>query len=370
MKRATTIFVCILIMLTTVVSVSAASDPDIHKLQSIGQPHTYVGAAAATAPVSDGIINKGEYSDSVIELVPGTEWCVISDSASSNYTNVEWFKYYLTYDAERIYVAAQLKDTAFVSNADGTKSDCLMVNIGFDQRPEAPCQFNRYRFDIYETKVDMTEFRRKADAIDTWEYTSKQFNVDEYVTSYFMGYDQSTQVVTVELSFKYAAILQSYGVTSLSEAAAFFYPVYSTYGPSAAGATDSVFQGYIWYYSAEAAKTQAVIENKMWYLYSSSIKWIAPVVHFSEKPLEVDTTASADTTTAAPKVTTAAPVTDAPKVTTASLDTTTSVPTTVATTTAAIPEKSSCGSSVTLSVAVVAILSCAGTVVALKKKED
>ena len=289
----------------------------------------------------------------------------VFDEGAGAYWDTEWSKFYINYDAENIYFGYEAKDTNFIVGKERICHMLSMWDVGTTAGSVGRMNFLCKTRETGLLDIEMQNFRKAEDG--SWNWAEKLDAATFYNEGSF-SYDETTQILTIEISVKLNAIKEWWGNTlDLEETRMYWAPYARYYGELAQGSGDVVCQGILWCY----LKGEADPNIKMNFLldYPEISYWGGPhffphIVHFCEKPAE---TTPAPTTTAEP--TTPAPTTTkaptAAKTTTAAAgDATTAAP--AAATTAA---KGGCGSTVALSaLALVPMLGAA--VVFGKKRED
>ncbi len=131
MKKIISLVLSVIMLMSLLATCISAANYDIYELEDYGQMHYYL-VPAATAPVSDGVINEGEYGQ--YGLAEEGMKTILDDYDTRFFrngacTNLEYFDIYMNYDAQNIYFAARVRD-----KVTSPWADCLwlVLKIGND----------------------------------------------------------------------------------------------------------------------------------------------------------------------------------------------------------------------------------------------
>ena len=378
MKKLLAIALCLIMVAAVAVSTISADDTkliDMRELEQYGQLHFYLDKIEPSKKptVTDATVSEGEYS-TVYEYSPKSDSKIVamSDSKTGNYTDTEWVKLYMSNDGEYLYVAVETKDKVF------SVKDEIYINIGGRDGGRTIEGVTRCRYDFYGDTSNgiLVNDDVKTRANPGWKNddgswgTPNPVTFNDHVGDRSLGYNQTTQVATLEVAFKIQPILDYWNNTNdIEDARLYLFLIHLMRGDSGEGKNDGPTneQGYLWFYFNALSDPNIKMNFILDYPECSYwMDWEPYIVHFCEKPAEttVAPTTTAEPTTAAPTTTKAATT----KTVTAVAATTVADATTVAATTAAEATKG-CGSTVALTtLALVPMLGAA--VVFGKKKED
>ena len=385
MKKALALILCLIMVAALAVSAISADETkviDSRELQEYGQLHFWLGDPAtgtAIPNVEDGKVSENEYQASFEATVESANetglnrWSDHDKDASGNlygkYWDNEWAKFYVSYDEETIYFGYETKDKNFVAGKERVVHMISMWDVG--TTPGAVGRINFWGDAMEDGTVNLKiqNFRKAEDGGWNW---SEKLAVEDYCKAASCSYNESTQILSIEMSIDLVKVKEWWGNDlDLEDVRMYWAPYGAFYGESVEGAGDTVCQGLLWCY----LKGEADTNIKLGFLldYPEITYWGGPmffphIVHFCEEP---EPTTPAPTTTAAPTTTpeptTAAPTTAKP--TTAAPTTAAPTDAPVATTTAAPKDEGGCGGTIALSaLALVPMLGAA--VVFGKKKED
>ena len=378
MKKALALILCLIMVAAVAVSTISADETkliDARELEEYGQKHFWLGAPAtgtAIPDVTDAKISANEYKDSFTATVQeaqetGLSRWADSDAGAGAYWDTEWSKFYINYDAENIYFGYEAKDTNFIVGKERICHMLSMWDLG-----TTPAAVGRINF-LCKTRetglldIEMQNFRKAEDGGWNW---SEKLEAATFYNEGSFSYDETTQILTIEISVKLNAIKEWWGnELDLEETRMYWAPYARYYGESVEGAGDTVCQGILWCYLKGEADPNIKMNFVLDYpdiSYYGNPMFFPHVVHFCEKPVE---TTVAPTTTAEATTTVAATTTAAATTKAATTVAATTVADATAAATTAAEAKKGCGSTVALSaLALVPMLGAA--VVFGKKRED
>ena len=373
MKKVLALVLCLIMVAAVAVSTISADEAaliDHRDVRAYGnQNHIYLGnepVSGTKVPTIDGTVAEGEYTANwqFSKEDVATYTAVWDSIKSQNYMDNEWVKTYISYGDDTLYVALVTKDPVYVVDKDGFGL-CLNLKDG----GATTDAISRLCFDIDQAadgspKIGCRYFHKQPDG--SWNNPAGDAGT-QFIKDIAVTYDETTSLLTAEVSFSISAQLEHWGnENEVKDAILSVVPFTYMYGPSIAGGDDTVSQGNLWSYYTGADNAEIKMNFTLDYPEISYwVGWFANIVHFCDKPVE---TTAAPTTTAEP--TTAAPTTTAAATTKAAttVAATTVADATAAATTAAEATKG-CKSTVALSaLALVPMLGAA--VVFGKKRED
>ena len=111
MKKALALILCVLMMASCMVfssSAAPAAGYDFRQLAIKEAPNTYLKTYVATAPVIDGVVNEGEYTET-LTFTPDTDATLTLDLGSIGMTE---FVTNYAHDANYVYVGVEMTTTA------------------------------------------------------------------------------------------------------------------------------------------------------------------------------------------------------------------------------------------------------------------
>ena len=392
MKKALALVLCLIMVAAMAVSTISADETkliDSRELQAYGQLHFYLGdpASGSSIPdVTDGEVGEGEYQASYEAKIdptgadPLTLWSDHEKAADGTsygkYWDNEWFKYYVSYDEETLYLGYETKDSNFVAGKERIVHMVSLWDVG--TTPGAVGRINYWCEPAADGSVTMKmqNFRKAEDGGWNWD---EKLDPTVFFKEASYSYDTATEVLTIEMSADLIQLKEWWGNDlDLEDARMYWAPYSGCYGESVEGAGDVVMQGALWSYLRGDADSN--IKMNFILDYPDISYWGGPmffphVVHFCEKPAETTPPPTTTVITTKPVTTTKPVVTTDPadKTTKAPDATTTEAPATQAPTQApaatTAAEEGGCGGTIALSaLALVPMLGAA--VVIGKKKED
>ena len=381
MKKILAIALCLIMVGAIAVSAVSAYDPDklidSRELQEYGQAHFYLGDPATGAAIpnsEDATVSEGEYVES-FEYKKDDRLAYWADFTApfGNYLDNEWFKMYYSYDEENIYFAYETKDKNWVPNKDG-----VVWALSFEDNGTTVSAISRLMWEFFPgaepgdkvvngVRINPRVAVKNQDG--SWA-SGVTNNYEDYVNKVSGGYNEETQILTVEVAIDIDN-LKTFWQNELDLEEARLYVMNFSYcrGESVEGAGDEGLQGIMWFYLSGDSRLPSEVRMRFTVDYPEISYWGGPmyfpnIVHFCEKPAETTPPPTSATTTTATQKITMPPV---PATTTAApTDAPTDAPKADATTAA---KEKGCGSTVALSA--LAILPMLGAAVVFgKKKED
>jgi len=220
----TVILLALMVVTTFAEDVKYKIDPRF--LEEYGQKTYIVGEPIATAPIIDGSVKANEYSIKE-ETTLDTGYTEQTGSNTGAEWSIEWAKYYVAYDDECLYLAAEVHDpdhTTYGQWADNVKRGdqfCFALG-GMWQEPASATwdpitsMASRLEFRFFdgntEEKKAETGFedffeiqdmeRDFMGAVVTGEY----YDVSDFTKAHNVVYDETTQVCTYEVAIKWDAL--------------------------------------------------------------------------------------------------------------------------------------------------------------------
>ena len=377
MKKLLAIALCLIMVAAVAVSTISANDTkliDMRELEEYGQLHFYLDKIEPSKKptVTDAKVNEGEYA-TVFEYSPKSDSKIVSmsDSKTGNYTDTEWVKLYMSNDGEYLYMAVETKDKVF------SAKDEIYINIGARDGGRTIEGVTRCRYDFYGDTSNgiLVNDKVLTRANPGWKNddgswgTPNPVTFNDHVGDRSLGYDQTTQIATLEVAFKIQPILDYWNNTNeIEDARLYLFLIHLMRGDSGSGKNDGPAneQGYLWFYFNALSDPNIKMNFILDYPECSYwMDWEPYIVHFCEKP--------ATTTTVAPTTVATTTIAATTKTNTTKAQTTTAAATTAApaATTAeatAVATTKGCGSTVALTA--IALVPMLGAAVVFGKKRE
>ena len=205
---------CVMLVLGMAVAVSAEGEKlDARFLEDKGQQIFCLGDEIATAPVIDGSIQEGEYT---VKVETTMDEYGKFNAATGGTWAVEWANYYLAYDAECLYLAAEVYDPdhvpfgTFESNYKRGDQFCMylggMKNMGDPEGIGSCLAFRFFDGNREGSQVEGEDwFECQDNELDFFgSYVSGEYyDVNSATKARKVDHSDETNVTTYEVAVKW-----------------------------------------------------------------------------------------------------------------------------------------------------------------------
>ncbi len=220
MKKILSIALCAVMLFSVMLAPVYAADEhiDARFLTDYGQT-VYFMEATTTAPIIDAAVQEGEYAVKV-ETTFDKDYDTVNDSTQGGTWGLEWANYYLSWDEECLYIAAEILDNtptqyAQWSNVKRADQFCFALGGMIDTpAPEGIASYLAFRFFDGNSEENIAA----GGAADHFEIqdVEKDFmfanvsgamlDISTYSKDHLVNHDPATKVTTYEVALNWAAI--------------------------------------------------------------------------------------------------------------------------------------------------------------------
>ena len=211
MKKVISLMLCVMLVIG-VMSI-AVSALDARFLEEKGQKVFCLGDEITTAPVIDGTIQAGEYTEKVETTMD--EYGMFNAQTGGTWA-VEWVNYYLAYDAECLYLAAEVYDPdhvpfgTFASNFKRGDQFCMylggMKKTGDPEGIASRLAFRFFDGNLPESGVEGEDWfecqDNEVDFFGEW-VSGEYYDVNAATKARKVDHNATTNVTTYEVAVKW-----------------------------------------------------------------------------------------------------------------------------------------------------------------------
>ncbi len=205
--------ICVMLVLSMAVAVSAEDKLDARFLEDKGQQIFCLGDEIATAPIIDGAIQENEYT---VKVETTMDQYGRFNAPTGGTWAVEWVNYYLAYDAECLYLAAEVYDPdhvpfgTFEANRKRGDQFCMylggMKNTGDPEGIASTLAFRFFDGNLPDTGVEGEDWFECQDeekdffgSVVSGEY----YDVNTATKDRKVDHSDETNVTTYEVAVKW-----------------------------------------------------------------------------------------------------------------------------------------------------------------------
>ena len=214
MKKVISLMLCVMLVLGMAVTVFAEDDKlDARFLEDKGQQVFCLGDEIAVAPIVDGAVQDGEYT---VKVETTMDQYGRFNAPTGGTWAVEWVNYYLAYDAECLYLAAEVYDPdhvpfgTFEANRKRGDQFCMylggMKNTGDPEGIASTLAFRFFDGNLPDTGVEGEDWFECQDeekdffgSVVSGEY----YDVNTATKERKVDHNDETNVTTYEIAVKW-----------------------------------------------------------------------------------------------------------------------------------------------------------------------